>query len=844
MMSFGYPSPAPLKPAPTSQPTYSLNQQKEKPVSPSEFYDYARVRDDDFTETIKAVWHDFSISKGVIEEPSLNLIKQPVFNNSDYEVSSSPVNLPFSGVTGISDSNPTQIKAFPRIRKPETDTNSTIGSTFMFFGQKISVRYDRLLAISTTSSVSEDSISGFWKSFSYSNSNLLVDQLMDYRDRLGLCDWGYFQLVKATASHIKKENNWGADQLTWALMIRSGFDVRLAFNQSSTTVLFPSENIIYEKNFVLIGQKRFYLDREMKGTLLAASPNPYPDTNGNIDLRFYKSLNFSGKSIIKKFLVDWDNKRYEFVFRINPDVNRFYNEYPKTDPAIFFGAPVTSSFKDDLLRQLYPLLSKINKSGAAAFIQQFVQQQVKYYFETNKQVVPARFAEEVVASGSADDRGKSVLFSWMIRILLNLPVAGVQFPGYYSTAICFDGPMDGSSYLWKKSKYIFADPTFQNIPLGILVPEFEGLPARITDFPNNGSPANNEARIWHLAHEMGALRGGASHDIIFDKHGNALITGYFAGKKSNTPFVACFTEAKTLQWIRKFEGNVNAASFAITKVNDDEIYIAGTFKGKLGMDGQTIQTGPETKRLFLAQFNQNGELIWMKHVPIDTLKTDQPLVYSVKSDRTGNNISFQWTNEDPRNITTGFTSVSENGLMLMGYGNFNSGDKPKSITGMDSRSHLARSLNERRKVKIHPRFDAISDLMKLLQKPGTEFNGLQIQSMLTRKTAAYATDFPSMYNSFGRVARIKNENGILTINTSDYKSLLFNNLRIENGARFISTVCSNDDILISVISGFQNIGNPVNLDVNSILIDCSSGNLILDYDSDHTIKTISPEPQL
>lgn len=100
-----------------------------------------------------------------------------------------------------------------------------------------------------------------------------------------------------------------------------------------------------------------------------------------------------------------------------------------------------------------------------------------------------------------------------------------------------------------------------------------------------------------------------------------------------------------------------------------------------------------------------------------------------------------------------------------------------------------------------------------------------------------------MFNMYGRIAVLKNEDGIISLKTSDFKSLVFNNLKIENGARFKITQCDNGDALIEVISGVQNMVNPVLLPLNSLLIDSSAGNLIIDYDEDHTLKTMWLDPK-
>jgi len=809
---------------------------QEKLDASTDFYSYARIRDEEFSEYLKEPWHDFSIVPGITDESRSLLKRQPVFNYAELD-NSSPANLPYAGVMEFDEKGSGQVKGIPRIRKPESDVYTSMTGTFLFYGQQISIRYDKLLTLAATSTVSEDSISGFWKSFSRANSNHLVDQLMDYRDLLGLGDWGYFQLVKAVSCYIFPDQRWRTDQLTWALMIRSGFDVRLAFNQASTTLLFSSENTIYSRQYVVIGQRRFYLDREMKSQLLVTCPNPFPNTNRMIDLRFYKSLNFSGKLAAKKYLVQWEKDKYQFTFHYNPESIRFYSDYPKTEPAIYFGAPVSSVLKEDIIRQFYPLVSKINKAGAVALMQQFVQRAFEYNNSPSKKDVSISngFAEELIASKMGDDRGKSVLFSYLIRTLLHLPVVGVQFPGYFSTAICFDEPLDGDSYSWKRRKYLFTDPTFLNAPIGVVPPEFKQLTPQLIELPNANMQLTNASEIWKQAFRMGARLGGSAQDIIFDHQGRALITGYFTGPKSINPFIACFSEVNSLQWIRKFEGEGIAEASAITKVNDDEIYIVGSFSGKIMMDGISLQSQSKRSDLFIAQFNQNGELIWMKSVVADMWKHNESIACLVKIDRTGDNISLELMNEDFRNINTGFGGVSEIGL----YFTTTLTSSFQSRSKVDIPGELFREYTSLREKYCHQKVAGLMAVMKWLQMPGNEVTGNQIQTLMTRITPAFAADHPVWFSNLGRIALFKNENGHVILKTVDRKPLLFSNMRLENGAEFKITVFGNRDISLGIISGFEYVISPFKFSLNSLLINSSSGNFLFDYDLDHTITTMS-----
>ncbi len=818
---------------------YLPEHQKEKLLSGADFHQYARIRDDEFVEYLRETWCDFAIMDGLSEEIVTPLIKQPVFNSTGVEINP-PVNLPFTAVKGLNDRPSGQIKLIPGIRKPESEAFTSVKCTFLFYGLPISISYDKLITMTKIKSASEDSISVFWSSFARSNSNRLIDHLMDYRDLHGLGDWGYFQLVKAASGHIFRDDRLNTDLMAWALMIRSGFDVRMAFNQSSTTLLFPSAGIIYNKQFVVIGQQRFYLDRELKSQLLLTCEQPFRDTFGVIDLKFYKSLNFTGKLIARKFVFPWNNKNYVFTFRFNPEVVRFYNNYPQTDQSVYFRAPLTSILKEDLLNQLFPVVSKMDEGEAVAFLQQFVQRVFSYTPLTqNGEAFKSRFAEQSIASKSGDDRSKAVLFSWLTKIVAGLPVVGVEFPGYYSTAVGFNEPAEGDFYLWNRRRYYIVDPTFLNAPVGVIMPEFSGLAAQLIALENADSQSENALKIWNQALKLGALRGGTGQDVVFDRRGRGLITGYFKNNDSYVPFIACFSQWNSLQWIRKFEGDAKAIAFAITLVNNDEIYVAGTFEGELTMNGRSLHSVIYAD-LFIAQFNQNGELVWMKSVGINPAVEENKLSYAVKFDRSGNNISIQYSNEDERNLRTGFGPVSETGLYFIGSGISTPGYVPFSWTtaSTDIPGSIYKEYNSLVKNKYQPTTAGILALIKLLQNHGAQITGSQIQTSLTKHEPSYQVKHPLFFKAMGRIEKLVTDNGVVTLTIIGGKPITLTNLVIDDGARFYLRSFGNGDISVGIISGVRKMIKEVVLPVNSLLIDSSSGNLIVDYDYDHTVKTI------
>jgi hypothetical protein len=133
----------------------------------------------------------------------------------------------------------------------------------------------------------------------------------------------------------------------------------------------------------------------------------------------------------------------------------------------------------------------------------------------------------------------------------------------------------------------------------------------------------------------------------------------------------------------------------------------------------------------------------------------------------------------------------------------------------------------------------ILSVMKQLQKSGAEVTGTQLQKLISRYSPSFQLGNASLYNAIGLIGSLKNENGLVTLRTIGGKSIIYNHLNLGDGSRFSLTFFNNGDLSAGIISGFKLIVNKEMLLLNNILIDYSSGKMIVDFDYDHTLKTVS-----
>lgn len=836
---------------PIEKNEYASDGQEDAHSLDAGFHANSRARDDEFSEYLSQPWHDYIILPGIEPKQPKTAVKQPVFKLSELQTVPPPTSLPYSEQTKGQSSMWNNKLVTPRIRKPETDDFNKGTISFMFYGNEINLSCDKLLSGIEVKTVSEESATAFWQQFALSNNNHLIDQLMNYRDLLGLNDWGYFCLLKETAHHVYPDNKWGTDLLGWALALHSGFKVRLAYNHLGSTILFPCDNTIYSRQYILIDQIRYYLDTEFKSNILATYNNNLEGASRVIDLTFYKSLNFRASQNVRKIIYTWNKKRFEFNFTYNPSIIRFYETYPRTDAIIYFDSPVSSRLKEDLYSQFYPIISKMNKTEAAAFLLQFVQKAFEYQ-SINLQNGADRFlfTEEILARNACNDKGRAVLYAWLVRNLVKLHVIGLEFPGFISTAVCFDDPLDGDYYLWHGNKYTFVDPTFLNAPIGIMMPELVKLKPKIINLKNNFADITKDKHIWDLTTGMGALRGGNYRDIVVDNFGRSFITGYFEDIKRSKaseeihPFIACFSGNNSLQWIRKFEGTGKAFGLAVEIINQDEIFIGGSFQGELKMESHKLHTGNHQPDLFFAKFNQSGEFIWMKKAGIDSLETNANLTYLIKFDRSGDNFYTSFANEDDRNVNTGFYSNGDNFIYFTGSRNGTTGiarfsSQRTSLASINISTEIKKEYTKLVSEKCNSSVAGIIAVLNTLNNAGGEIKGDWLQELLNHDNQLFASLNPQFYNAIAQIAQIRNDNGIITIQTLGQKPINLLGIRLSNNAHIKLDQFDNGDISVGIISGVE-VGNQgIWIPLNNLLINGTSGNIVFDYDTDHTLRTLN-----
>jgi hypothetical protein len=173
---------------------------------------------------------------------------------------------------------------------------------------------------------------------------------------------------------------------------------------------------------------------------------------------------------------------------MNKNLMDFYTDYPTsydgkdmmTRWAYYANTPVSPEVKDKVYPQLKQQIGNAPKLMAANMLLNWVQMGLTYaYDEKVWGHDRAFFAEESLFYPFCDCEDRSILFSHLIRDLLDLDVVLVYYPGHLYTAVCFNEDVTGDYIMVNGRKFTVADPTYYNANVGKTMSKMDNSKAKV-----------------------------------------------------------------------------------------------------------------------------------------------------------------------------------------------------------------------------------------------------------------------------------------------------------------------------------------------------------------------------
>ena len=303
-----------------------------------------------------------------------------------------------------------------------------------------------------------------------------------------------------------------------------------------------------------------------------------------------------------------------------------------------------------------------------------------------------------------------------------------------------------------------------------------------------------------------------------------------------------------VQWAKSASGDKNAQGFSIIIEDNNDIYIAGSFSGSLNFENGTskLQSKDDIKDAFVAKFNSAGRFIWAKNAGFDIYPHDNYFIYMTKYTRDGENkgTTFFNGNENIRNF--GLHSGPMGLLYLLG--SFKNTDgyniESKELTMNEGETlDLPKSLKQEYDKLVAENFErsiaGLFSVLNHLKYNGIEISDKDIQNTFDRYNPEFKQKYSEIYSNLASVNIMINDDGIISVQTKDGKPVVFDKLKINDGARLNITTFESGDAQLNVLSGCVVGKMMIWFDLNYIKLIGDSGNLLIDYDTDHSQKLVN-----
>ena len=354
-------------------------------------------------------------------------------------------------------------------------------SHVVYFGDTI--KFARPTTVYTPADIDADKIRAFYNTVSKEDYTDITKTLLKYRTENQLDDWLFYQLIRRVAQIISpKSNNYNNYTLyKWYLLVKCGYDAKLAFVNNKLLFYVQSNDNIYDIPLFKIGGKQYVclnihdfdkidfekeklekvdIDNINASNVFSYKINKIPD---------FKEPIVATKELV--FLYKNAERRYNVTLDYNTGVA--FKNYPSVDFESYFNIPLSKPAYTSLIPQLKKTLAKMTKLEGISYLMYFTRN--AFMFETDQINfgIEKRLSPELTLMNEFSDcDDRAALFYYLVKEVYDLPMIILVFPAHVAVAVAFEKPV-GFAINYNGKKYSVCEPTPQkiNLSVGQLMPE-------------------------------------------------------------------------------------------------------------------------------------------------------------------------------------------------------------------------------------------------------------------------------------------------------------------------------------------------------------------------------------
>lgn len=370
------------------------------------------------------------------------------------------------------------VAPIPEVEEEEDEEFSCM--PFSFFGTNLTVRLDESKRVDL-GDINPDRVADVLQYFSTDAYNNLLIDCLAIREEYNLCDWAYLLMLKALTDQYSGPGTDEGTLLLGYLYYQSGYKVRFATNGERLYLLVASDHIIFENGPYMVGGEMFYPLEETDDKLSICEAAFPKERTLSLYIPAQPMLG-EGKTKTRKIT----SQRYPDIsveVSVNKNLIDFYDSYPSsyvnddftTRWAMYANTPMAKEVQQGIYATLKEKLAGMCQLDAVNRLLNFVQ--TGFVYEYDDEVWGgdrAFFAEESLYYPYCDCEDRSILFTRLVRDILNMECVLVYYPGHLAAAVHFDEQPGGAFYTAANGKnYTLCDPTYIGARVGMEMPELD-----------------------------------------------------------------------------------------------------------------------------------------------------------------------------------------------------------------------------------------------------------------------------------------------------------------------------------------------------------------------------------
>lgn len=353
---------------------------------------------------------------------------------------------------------------------------------YTFFGREIHLQYPASMREGVSGKIDQKKIAAYWELMASSDYEPLVRQCEDLREKLCLNDWGYALFLRRTGDQIYRGDRNGATLFTWFVLVKTGYSTSLSFTSSRVYLLLRAEDRLYGVPYFSFGGQEgsFYLlsigeRQELPEGSLYTYDRTFPGADRSFDFVMEQAPLIGAKPETKTYSFSYGGRRYEVPVSYDARLVEFLEWYPQMEVDEHFLTAPSREAAESLARALRPVISGREEAEAANMLIRFVQTAFDYetdqdQFNREKLMNP----DEILHYNRSDCDDRSIFYAYLVRTLLGLETAGLDYPGHLATAVRFQNRPKGDSVEVEGKAYLVCDPTYINADIGREMPAVKG----------------------------------------------------------------------------------------------------------------------------------------------------------------------------------------------------------------------------------------------------------------------------------------------------------------------------------------------------------------------------------